>query len=165
MDGNMKLRKLKIKDALLMLEWMHDEIVTMHLKTDFRNKTEDDCVSFISSSLSDKKNIHMAITDDNDEYMGTVSLKNINYTDSFAEFAITVRRTAMGKNFASFGMNEIIRIAHEDLNIKRVIWCVSTNNHRAIKFYRKLGYIQISDVPEELLKKYSEQMDLIWFEG
>ena len=39
----------------------------------------------------------MAITDDNDEYMGTVSLKNINYTDSFAEFAITVRRTAMGK--------------------------------------------------------------------
>lgn len=55
MDGNMKLRKLKIKDALLMLEWMHDESVTMHLKTDFRNKTEDDCVSFISSSLSDKK--------------------------------------------------------------------------------------------------------------
>ena len=156
MDGNMKLRKLKIKDALLMLEWMHDESVTMHLKTDFRNKTEDDCVSFISSSLSDKKNIHMAIT---------VSLKNINYIDSFAEFAITVRRTAMGKNFASFGMNEIIRIAHEDLNIKRVIWCVSTNNHRAIKFYRKLGYIQISDVPEELLKKYSDQMDLIWFEG
>ena len=46
-----------------------------------------------------KKNIHMAITDDNDEYMGTVSLKNINYIDSFAEFAITVRRTAMGKKF------------------------------------------------------------------
>ena len=39
MDGNMKLRKLKIKDALLMLEWMHDESVTMYLKTDFRNKT------------------------------------------------------------------------------------------------------------------------------
>ena len=36
MDGNMKLRKLKIKDALLMLEWMHDESVTMHLKNRFQ---------------------------------------------------------------------------------------------------------------------------------
>ena len=49
--------------------------------------------------------------------------------------------------------------------MKSVIWCLSTNNDRAIMLYRKLGYIQISDVPEELLKKYSDQMDLIWFEG
>lgn len=39
-----------------------------------------------------RKNLHLAIVDENDEYMGTVSLKNIE--EDKAEFAITVRKNA-----------------------------------------------------------------------
>ena len=35
----MKLRKLELKDAPLMLEWMHDETVVEDLHTDFASKT------------------------------------------------------------------------------------------------------------------------------
>ena len=63
----MTLRELKTKDAPLMLEWMHDDSVTHDLQTDFASKTMDDALSFINNSLTDDKNLNLAITDDNDE--------------------------------------------------------------------------------------------------
>lgn len=95
----MKLRKLHLKDAPLMLEWMHDESIIAGLQREkFIDKNLQDCESFINDSLSNKSNLHMAIVDDEDIYMGNVSLKNI--TDTVAEFAITVRSKAQGKGFA-----------------------------------------------------------------
>lgn len=70
----MILRKLELKDATLMLEWMHDKTVVNNLKVNFMSKTIEDCESFIINSWNDKENLHLAI-DANGEYMGTVSLK------------------------------------------------------------------------------------------
>lgn len=91
----MRLRKLELKDAPLMLEWMHDETVVKDMQADFSSKTLEDCNHFFLSSKDIRKNLHLAIVDENDEYMGTVSLKNIE--EDKAEFAITVRKYAMGK--------------------------------------------------------------------
>lgn len=70
----MILRKLELKDATLMLEWMHDKTVVNNLKVNFMSKIIEDCESFIINSWNDKENLHLAI-DVNGEYMGTVSLK------------------------------------------------------------------------------------------
>lgn len=80
----MRLRELRMEDAPLMLEWMHDDFVVHDLATNFSEKSIEDCNNFIqyaisqTSDMSKCKDIHMAVVDDNDEYMGTVSLKNIN---------------------------------------------------------------------------------------
>lgn len=137
----MKLRKLNHKDAPLMLEWMHDDSVVQHMQTDFSKKSLADCEEFIRSCQSDKRNVHKAIVDDNDIYMGTVSLKNITETD--AEFAITVRKAAMHKGYSKYGMQEIIRIGFEELNLQFIYWCVSPDNKRAVHFYDKNGYNRI----------------------
>lgn len=134
----MKLRKLENKDADRMLEWMHDDNVVEFMQADFKNKTIDDCENFIRTAQNDFCNCHMAIVNDNDEYMGTVSLKNIQNDN--AEFAITICRDAMGKGYSKFGMNEIIRYGFEELDLVNIYWCVSPKNKRAIKFYDKNGY-------------------------
>ena len=138
----MNLRKLELKDAPLMLEWMHDETVVKDMQADFSSKTLEDCNIFILSSKDTRKNLHLAIVDENDEYMGTVSLKNIE--EDKAEFAITVRKCAMGKGYSHFGMSEIIRIGFEKMNLSNIYWYVDKNNQRAIKFYDKNGYQRIS---------------------
>ena len=74
----MYLRKLQLKDAPLMLEWMHDDSVVKELQANFAEKTIEDCNQFILAAEDQTHNIHLAIADDYDEYMGTVSLKNIN---------------------------------------------------------------------------------------
>lgn len=75
-----------------MLEWMHDESVVAKLRGDFKNKTLPDCVDFLNAAKNKEQNIHLAIVSDEDEYMGTESLKCINREKSSAEFAITVRK-------------------------------------------------------------------------
>jgi len=143
MDKKFMLRTLKEKDALLMYEWMHDKDVVENLKTDFQTKTIENCQSFIRNSLKDDKNIHYAIINEQDEYLGTVSLKNINNTNSCAEFAITIRKSAMGTGCSTYAIKEIIRKGFEELNLKYIYWYVDTKNKRAIKFYDKNNYKRV----------------------
>lgn len=137
-----KLRKLKQSDAPLMLEWMHDEDVVHFMKADFQHKTLGDCERFIDSSQEDTKNIHLAVVDDIDTYMGTVSLKNIDNGSS--EFAITMRKEAMGKGYAAEAMKQIIDKGFNELGLEYIYWYVRPENKRAVRFYDKNGYQRIS---------------------
>lgn len=143
----MKLRRLEQKDAERMLAWMHDKSVVEHMGTDFSKKSYSDCVNFIFKSQNDKYNLHMAIVDDNDAYMGTVSLKNIERDLKRAEFAITVSKDAMGKGYSIYAMKEIISIAFKKLGLEEVYWYVAQKNQRAVRFYDKHKFDRVS-IPE-----------------
>ena len=130
----MKLRDPKLCDAERMLKWMHDTFVVGKLQTNFMIKTIDDCRYFINNSRS-KTDIHLSIVDDNDLYMGTVSLKHI--TDSTAEFAIVVCREAMGEGYAILAMKEILQMGLEEYGLSYIYWCVKKENKRALRFYDK----------------------------
>lgn len=159
----MKLRELKLKDAVPMLEWMHDESVVGKMRGNFKEKTLADAKNFILASANREHNIHLAITNDEDEYMGTVSLKNINRKKKSAEFAITVRKLAMGRGYSWFGMEEIIKLAFEKYDLESVYWCVSRKNQRAVRFYDKHNFHEAVDISENILKQYEGIEDLKWY--
>lgn len=159
----MYLRELEEKDAELMLEWMHDADVTENLSANFASKTLDDAMNFIKNSKIDKNNIHFAIASDEDEYMGTASLKHVDYQKLTAEFAITVRKCAMGKGYSWYGMKTIIEKAFEDFNLESVYWCVSTLNKRAVRFYDKHNFHETLDISDEILKRYEGIDNLKWY--
>lgn len=71
------MRKLEKRDANYMLEWMQDDDLIKYLKKDFKNMSIDDCERFIQNAKDMKAEIHRAIVDENNIYMGTVSLKHI----------------------------------------------------------------------------------------
>ena len=156
----MYLRMLKEKDAPLMLEWMHDPFVVSGLRTDFSKKTIDDCLSFIESSKDTRKNLHMAICDDDDQYMGTVSLKHIR--NDKAEFGITVRREAMGKGYSWFGMRRIFEIGFSEYKLKEIYWCVDPDNTRACRFYDKHDFRK-TDAPENDDYNKEERNRYTWY--
>ena len=162
----MKLRKLEKKDASLMLEWMHDPMVVADLQGNFLEKSIYDCEKFIQESQNNSESIHLAIVDDFDTYMGTVSLKNINMPNKSAEFAITTRRIAMGKGYSKKAMNDMINIGLDRINLDLIYWCVSRDNYRAIRFYDKCGYGRINKAPNEASKFYSETQikSYLWYQ-
>lgn len=88
------LRRLEEKDAPFMLEWMQDKTITCNFRYPFANMTLEKAKYFIKYSF-DEENQHFAITDDKDEYLGTVSLKHISETDHNAEYAIVTRKRHM----------------------------------------------------------------------
>lgn len=157
----MYLRKLALKDAPLMLAWMHDKSVTSNLRTDFSSKTLQDAEHFIEWSWEDNNNLNLAISSDEDEYMGTVSLKSIE--DGSAEFAITVRAEAMGHGYSWFGMESIIEKAFNELDLESVYWCVSRANTRAVRFYDKHNFHEALDIPARILNRYKGIDNLKWY--
>ena len=130
-----------MKDAPLMLEWMHDDSVSRFFRVDFSGKTMEDCLTFIAEA-QEKESIHLAIADDRDEYMGTVSLKHI--TKITAEFGITVRKCAMGKGFSKYAMQHIIDKGFKQIGLQCIYWCVAPENHRAVRFYDKQRYRRVT---------------------
>lgn len=159
----MRLRNLMEKDAPLMLEWMHDPDVTKGLAGDFATKNLTDCQNFIKSCADDAENLHRAVVSDGDEYMGTVSLKQINRQTKTAEFAITIRKAAMQKGYAWYGMEKFLRLAFEEQDLECVYWCVSSENPRACKFYDKHGFQRVTHIPESALEIYGDRKDLYWY--
>lgn len=157
----MYLRNLELKDAPLMFNWMHDKRVTANLRSNFASMTIEDAENFIRSSWDDKDNVNLAISSDEDEYMGTVSLKHIE--NASAEFAITVRYESMGRGYSWFGMEAIIEKAFKDYGLESVYWCVSRDNVRAVRFYDKHNFHEALDIPKRVLDRYDGIGNLKWY--
>ncbi len=138
----MILRELKEKDAEYMLEWMHDKNVSDNLEKDFSKMTIQNCKDFIANTYKDSQNKHYAIVDECDEYMGTISLKNIDYENKRAEYAISCRTKAIGNGFSKRATEEIFNIA-SDMGLELIYLYVRDSNLRAQKFYEKTGFLRM----------------------
>ena len=162
MENNMILRKLELKDAPFMLEWMKDDTISRHFNNNFINMRLDDCIKFIRDSDNNKKNIHYAICNNEDQYIGTISLENFDFKNKNAEYAIVVTKKAMGTGIAKEATDAILKIAFDELSLHKVYLCVSEKNKRAISFYEKYGMTR-----EAIFKRHIYQdnqfHDLIWF--
>lgn len=164
MDVN-AIRELKETDSAHMHEWMQDDEVIRYLQTDFKSFTMEDTRKFIETNKTvdfQGKNIHYAIVDEQDEYMGTVSLKNIDFHNRNAEYAITTRKCAHGRGYARMATEDILKIAFEKLSLEKVYLYVSTRNIAANKFYKKVGFVE-----EGVFKKHlcisGELHDIVWY--
>ena len=159
-----KLRELELKDAPLMLEWMHDPQVVQNLRCNFFDKSLQDCYDFIRNSWEHKgENYHFAVTDESDVYQGTVSLKNVDTTNRTAEFAIVICKHSMGKDIAKVAMRHVLQFGCEVMKLAAIFWCVDQTNERAIRFYDKNGYKRTDQVPKAFLKQYSDYQHLLWY--
>lgn len=137
----MKLRKLQPKDADRMLSWMKDPDINKFFLMDKNNINKKSVLLFIEGSQIVKENLHLAITDEEDNYVGTVSLKDIDLENKKAEYAIATCKEIHGTGLAEDATNEILRIAFEELLLNKVYLNVLSENKRAIRFYEKNKFV------------------------
>lgn len=136
----MKLRNLCDKDIPFMMEWMLDKDINRFFRFDSSKITYDSIKTFIDEANISNNCVHKAVVNSNDEYYGTVSLKNINYVERMAEYAISTRKIAKHKGYGQFATNEILRIAFRELELNKVYLNVLEENKQAIKLYKKCGF-------------------------
>lgn len=149
----MKLRNLNCKDVNGMLEWMHDPEVNQYFRFDPSGMNEKKVLEFIEEAnqlACENKALHLAIANDEDEYLGTISLKDINFTTRSAEYAISLRRKAQGQGVATKATKEILRKAFEELKLNRVYLNVLSRNYAAIHLYEKCGFVYEGEFREHL---------------
>ncbi len=131
------LRPLEEKDAPGMLEWMQDPNIACFFRFDAAAMSLEKCLAFIRTPSAD---CHWAIVNSRDEYLGTVSLKNIEPVKREAEYAISTRACAHGTGAAMEATRRVLAIAFRELGLQRVYLNVLADNHRANRFYQKVGF-------------------------
>lgn len=155
------LRQLEYKDIEGMLEWMYDSTVNCNFRTDFSKMRIEDVKKFIQSSF-DEENRHFAIVDEKNEYIGTISLKNINKIDNNAQYAIVTRQKAHGKGYAFQATKEILNYAFNELELHKVYLNVLEENTRANRFYEKCGF-RYEGMSKEFLYINGKYHNLKWY--
>ena len=142
MKNNIVLRQLHEKDAPFMLEWMKDKEVARNFRFEAGNATMQSVCGFIEASQNMETNANFAITEANsDEYLGTVSLKNIDKQAKSAEYAIVLRKKAQGKQCGAAATAKILEYAYYTLELERVYLNVLSTNEKAIRFYEAFGFV------------------------
>ncbi len=136
----MRLRPLETKDIPGMLEWMHDPAVNRFFRFDASGMDEKKAAGFVESAAKGGTSLHLACVNEADEYLGTISLKNIDAENKTAEYAISFRRAAQGTGAARYATREILRRAFEELGLEKVYLDVLEENGHACRFYEKQGF-------------------------
>lgn len=144
-----------------MLEWMHDDTINCNFQYPFKEMTIEKVKNFIEYSFNEE-NQHFAIVDEKDEYLGTISLKNISYKNGNAEYAIVTRKNAQGTGVARLATCELLQYAFEELKLHKVYLNVLAENIRARKLYEKCGFMQ-EGISKEAVKINGKYESLIWY--
>ena len=141
-----KLRPLEKKDAKYMLEWMHDDATQLCFQKSMKAITIDEAERFCRNAIIPKKiengdNLHWAIVEDNDEYLGTISLKEIDLIGKSAEYAIAMRPVVRGQGIAYEATKCILKYAFINYKLEVVYLNVWDGNIAAIKLYERSGFV------------------------
>ena len=159
----MKLRTLEQRDVPFMLEWIKDPEINRFFRFDADAVTPESQRAFVrEAQREDGKNIHLACAGDNDEYLGTVSLKEIDTANGTAEYAVAFRGVAQGTGAAAFATREVLRIAFGRLGLRRVCLNVLAENTRAARFYEKMGFVREGEFRAHILLRGKRQ-SLVWY--
>ncbi len=141
MRTDVVIRKLNEYDAPLMLECLKDPQINGNFRFESEKITMNNIYDFIRKSQCMDINVHFAVTDESDEYFGTVSLKNIDLSSKSAEYAIVLRSCAHGRGYGYVATVKILEYAFYNLGLDRVYLNVLSNNEKAVKFYERFGFI------------------------
>lgn len=139
------LRQLRVEDAPLMLEWMHDPAIQKSFRKNMLGMTLEDAERFCASAVipglpSDGDSLHWAIVNEEDEYLGTISLKAIDLKSRNAEWAIVTRMCAHGKGVARKATALILKKAFLDYGLHKVYFNVLPGNEACIRLNERFGF-------------------------
>lgn len=152
------LRPIEPKDAPYIMKWIKDPATTFLMADDLENLTPRELETFCANAgmitiLKKPVNIHYAVVNaGDDEYLGTVSLKHIDYKAGHCEYSIVIMPGARGEGVGTKATKLILDKAFLELDLHRVYLKVLPHNTRAICFYERFGFIYEGELREHFWK-------------
>lgn len=157
------LREITRADLVNITRWRNNPQLIQHLCSPFRFIDEEiDTLWFNKYLESRAKNIRLAICKkDSGDIVGAVYLLEIDWLHRNAEFGILIGdESAQGKGAGEFATRGMLQHAFLDLNLHRVSLVALASNERALRLYRKIGFVN-EGISREALFKNGVYVDIV----
>ena len=157
------LSPMNPEDIEIYTKWLNDPEILRYLN--LRNSL----ISIVGEKEFLEKNANVEfclsiVRSDNDELLGNISLKNIDYKNGFAELGIFIGDTNnLSKGYGSEAINLLTNYAFEELRLHTVYLTYFEENIRAQKAYTKCGFVECGRRHEALFYD-GKYHDLVYME-
>ncbi|MCR4745781.1 MAG: GNAT family N-acetyltransferase, partial [Lachnospiraceae bacterium] len=81
-----------------------------------------------------------AISNENDDYLGQVSLKNIDDDEGSAEISVVLKGGFHGKGIAAEAVTQLMRIGFYGLHLNVLYSYTKIENKKAVRLFENLGF-------------------------
>lgn len=139
------VRKLQRRDLERSMTWLKDPSVNKFLSHDFNNLTVEQEEAWYDFLQNSKDDLVFAVLDKNDlKHIGNCALHKIDPMKNTCEIGIVIgEKKYWNRGFGSDAVKSVIRFVFNSLNISRILLNVYSYNKRAIRSYKKCGFVQV----------------------
>ena len=151
------LRELTIDDVEKRYQWCLDEEVTKHLNMPEKYPpfSKKETAKWIEMCINKTNGYEQkAIISDDGKHIGWIDFKNIDRLNKHAELGIAIGdRSFWGKGYGLSAMKEMLDFGFSQLDLNKVWLRVELDNKKAIKSYKRIGYIEEGVLRQDRLRK------------
>lgn len=141
-----RLRELMLEDIEDRYQWCLDKEVTKHLNVpeQYPPFSREETENWIKLCMSKKNGYEQrAILDEHGKHIGWIDLKQIDLINEQAELGIAIGdRNYWGKGYGLAAMKAMLQYGFTELNLNKIWLRVDFDNAKAIKSYRRMGYVE-----------------------
>lgn len=138
---------LNIINAEQLLKTINHTETLQYLAAAPKNYTIDSAkrfLSYLNKKIESPNSLELgAFIKSNNEYIGMITLVNINMNEHVCELGYWISKPFTGKGLAIEGCQKLIQYAFNDLKIKRIDAFVIRENMKSISLLERLGFKQI----------------------
>ncbi|MBA2176175.1 GNAT family N-acetyltransferase [Halobacillus locisalis] len=152
-----QIRELILNDVEDRYQWCLDKEVTKHLNMPEKYPpfSKDETRNWIQMCI-DKTNGYeqKAIVTDAGIHIGWIDLKNIDKLNKHAELGVAIgNKNYWGQGYGLSAMNQMLLWGFNALGLNKIWLRVEVDNEKAIKSYKRMGYVEEGILRQDRLRK------------
>lgn len=138
-----RLRPIREEDLPHFVRWLNDPEVRHFLSiSDDPPLTLESEREWYEETRASADSVHWAIETAEGELLGTMELRLADH-HSRAEVGIAIQDKARwGQGYGTEALRQVLRYAFDEMGLRRVFLITDEDNLRAIRSYRKCGFVQ-----------------------
>ncbi|WP_107837981.1 GNAT family N-acetyltransferase [Metasolibacillus meyeri] len=150
------LRELTLHDVEDRYQWCLDKEVIKHLNMpeQYPPFSREETEHWIKMCIAKTNGYEQkAIVTEKGKHIGWIDLKNIDKLNRHAELGLAIGDKAYwGKGYGLSAMKEMLLWGFNELNLNKIWLRVEVDNDKAIKSYKRIGYVEEGILRQDRLR-------------
>lgn len=163
---HVRLRAPERSDIPMFVSWFNDPEVRqgLSLYRPMGQAEEENWFEGMLKRPADERPLVIEIKVEFDKWfpIGNIGFHNIDWRNRSSEFGIVVgEKEYWDKGYGSESVQLLVKFGFETLNLNRIYLRVNETNHRAIRAYEKVGFIQEGRIRQGVMQA-GNYIDGLW---